>query len=129
MEIDEMKEIQLSAEDEAMIDEALKNARDPYDQQVAVLAEYDAAQELLIVKLKTGERLAIPRENLQGLASADPALVAKVKLEMLGMSVQWEELDMDFLVDRLRQGSYGSERWMRELESKSHDKLQQVAVR
>jgi hypothetical protein len=127
MEADEIDQIELSAEDQAMIDDALKNARDPYDHEVAVSAEYDALRELLIVKLKTGERLAIPRENLQGLATADPALVAKVELEMLGMSLHWEELDMDFLVDRLRQGSYGSERWMRELRRKHQADLPQAS--
>jgi hypothetical protein len=127
METDEIDELEMSAEELARIDEALANARDPYDHEVAVSAEYDAFRELPLVKLKTGERLAIPRENLQGLATADPALVAKVELEMLGMSLHWEELDMDFLVDRLRQGNYGSERWMRELRQKHQGDLQQAS--
>jgi len=127
MKTDETEEMELTPEVQAMIDEALKNARDPYDHEVAVSAEYDAVRELLIVKLKTGERLAIPRENLQGIATAAPALVAKVELEMLGMSLHWEELDMDFLVDSLRQGIYGSERWMRELRRKHQADLPQAS--
>jgi uncharacterized protein DUF2442 len=108
-------EIELTAEEEARIDEAIRNARDPRDEEVAVSAEYDQRQDLLIVRLKTGQRLAIPREDLQDLAGADPDKVSKVQLEMLGMSLHWEELNVDFRVDDLRQGLYGSERWMQGL--------------
>jgi hypothetical protein len=34
---------------------------------------------------------------------------------MLGKALRWEELDADFLVDGLRQGLYGNERWMKHL--------------
>jgi hypothetical protein len=111
-------EIELSAEEEARIDEAIREARDPYDEEVAVSAEYDRRQDLLIVRLKTGQRLAIPREDLQDLADADPERVAKVEIEMLGMALHWEELNVDFRVDDLRQGLYGSERWMGQLEQR-----------
>ena len=105
----------LSPDIEEQIDRAIANARDPYDDEVAVSAEYDKRHELLIVQLKTGQRLAIPREDLQDLADADPDKVSKVKLEMLGMALHWEDLDVDFLVEGLRQGRYGSERWMKQL--------------
>ena len=108
----------LSADIDRQIDEAIANARDPRDEEVAVSAEYDRRHDLLLVRLRTGQRLAIPREDLQGLADADPDKVSKVELEMLGMSLHWEELDVDFRVDGLRQGSYGSERWMRQLEQR-----------
>jgi hypothetical protein len=111
-------ESELSAEEEARIDEAIRNARDPRDEEVAVTAEYDRRQDLLIVRLKTGQRLAIPREDLQDLAGADPDKVSKVQLEMLGMSLHWEELNLDFRADDLRQGFYGSERWMDGLEAR-----------
>jgi len=105
----------LSADIDEQIDRAIANARDPYDYEVAVSAEYDRIHELLLVKLKSGQRLAIPREDLQGLADADPDKVAKVEIEMLGMALHWEDLDVDFRVDGLRQGSYGNERWMKQL--------------
>jgi hypothetical protein len=37
---------------------------------------------------------------------------------MLGMALHWEELDVDFRVDGLRQGLYGNERWMKQLEQR-----------
>jgi hypothetical protein len=112
--------IPLSAEEEARIDEAIRNARDPYDYEVAVSAEYDRQHELLLVKLRSGQRLAIPREDLQVLAEADPEKISKVEIEMLGMSLHWEELDVDFRVDGLRQGLYGNERWMKQLHERWH---------
>ena len=68
----DLDEISLSPEEEARIDAAIANARDPYDDEVAVAAEYDSRYDLLIVRLKTGQRLAIPREDLQALAVAAP---------------------------------------------------------
>jgi hypothetical protein len=120
-ESDLIDAIPLSAEEEARIDEAIRNARDPYDYEVAVSAEYDRSRELLLVKLKSGQWLAIPREDLQDLAEADPDKVSKVELEMLGMALHWEELDVDFRVDGLRQGSYGNERWMKQLEQRRRE--------
>jgi hypothetical protein len=120
-ESDLIDAIPLSAEEEARIDEAIRNARDPYDYEVAVSAEYDRSRELLLVKLKSGQWLAIPREDLQDLADADPDKVSKVELEMLGMALHWEELDVDFRVDGLRQGSYGNERWMKQLEQRRRE--------
>ena len=108
----------LSADIDEQIDRAIANARDPYDYEVAVSAEYDRIHELLLVKLKSGQRLAIPRENLQGLAEADPDKISKVEIEMLGMALHWEDLDVDFRVDGLRQGLYGNERWMKQLEQR-----------
>ena len=120
-ESDLIDAIPLSAEEEARIDEAIRNARDPYDYEVAVSAEYDRSRELLLVKLKSGQWLAIPREDLQDLADADPDKVSKVELEMLGMALHWEELDVDFRVDGLRQGLYGNERWMKHLEQRRRE--------
>jgi hypothetical protein len=120
-ETDLIDAIPLSAEEEARIDEAIRNARDPYDYEVAVSAEYDRSRDLLLVKLKSGQWLAIPREDLQDLADADPDKVSKVELEMLGMSLHWEELDVDFRVDGLRQGLYGNERWMKQLEQRRRE--------
>jgi hypothetical protein len=117
-ETDLIDAVPLSAEEEARIDEAIRNSRDPYDYEVAVSAEYDRSRDLLLVKLKSGQWLAIPREELQDLAGADPDKVSKVELEMLGMSLHWEELDVDFRVDGLRQGLYGNERWMKQLEQR-----------
>lgn len=111
----------LSADIDEQIDRAIANARDPYDYEVAVSAEYDRSRELMLVKLKSGQWLAIPREDLQDLADADPDKVSKVELEMLGMSLHWEELDVDFRVDGLRQGFYGNERWMKQLEQRRRE--------
>jgi hypothetical protein len=103
---------------ETAISRAVGEARDPYDHEIAVAAEYEPRYDLLILGLKTGQRLAIPREDLQGLAGADEKLVGKVEIGPFGLSLRWEQLDVDFLVDALRRGIYGSARWMRELEQR-----------
>ncbi|HEV2645790.1 MAG TPA: DUF2442 domain-containing protein [Acidobacteriaceae bacterium] len=119
----------LSADIDVQIDEAIRNARDPYDHEVAVLAEYDRGHDLLLVKLKSGQRLAIPREDLQGLAEADPNKVSQVEIEMLGTALHWGELDVDFQVDGLRRGLYGSEWWMNHLEQRRRKNMSAVLSR
>jgi hypothetical protein len=37
------------------------------------------------------------------------------------MALHWEELDVDFRVDGLRQGSYGNEHWMKQLERRRRE--------
>jgi len=106
---------------EEQIDHALATAADFYDYEVAVSAEYDRSHQLLILKLKSGQRLAIPQEDLQDLADAAPDKVSEVELEMLGSSLHWKELNVDFLVDGLRRGLYGSERWMKQLEQRRRE--------
>lgn len=114
-EIDAIDAIELTAEDEADIDEALRNARDPLNEEVVLSAHYDAGSDCISLILKTGQRLFLPREELQGLADAKPELVSKVEIEMLGKALHWEELNVDHLVDHLRRGFYGSARWMAQL--------------
>ncbi len=72
-----------------------------------------ASEDLLLIELKSGRRVAIPIEGLQDLADADRALVATVELdEMYGSYLHWEELNVDFSIVGLADGRYGSERWM-----------------
>jgi hypothetical protein len=111
----------LAANIEEQIDRAMAEARDPYDYEVAVLAEFDRRNALLLVK--SGQRLAVAQEDLQDLADADAELVSKVEIEMLGTCLHWEELDVDFGLDGLRQGRYGAEWWMDGLAERRRGRL------
>ena len=79
-EMREVGAVVLSAEDEGWIDEAMRNARDPEDEDVAVAARFDVPSRMLFVELKTGQRIAAAQEDLQDLYRADPADLAEVEI-------------------------------------------------
>ena len=101
------------------IDAALIEARryeeqhgpDPYATEVGYLE----GAHILIVRLNTGLRLAIPVENLQGLEAATAAQLSKVEMMGIGYAFFFPDLDADFYVPALIQGIYGNKHWMARL--------------
>lgn len=81
----------------------------------AIKAKYDARKARLVVELTNGVILMLPPQLLQGLQSATPAQIAKVKLSPLGSGLHWAELDADLSVAGLASGAFGSRIWMSEL--------------
>jgi hypothetical protein len=79
-------------------------------------AFYDATNERLVIELKWGPTLSIPRHLVQGLRDADPLLVAKVTLLPRGAALTWAALDVDISVEGLLKGRYGTRKWMAQLE-------------
>jgi hypothetical protein len=124
---DEEWEAPLDPETEAQIDRALANARDPEDEDVALSAKFDAQNRMLVLELKTGQRLAIPQEDLQGVSDADPANLSDVEILGPGAVVHWESLGEGFRVSDLRQGFYGSQRWMDGLAQRRRERLRRAS--
>jgi hypothetical protein len=108
-------EAPLDAETTAMIDAALERAKQEPTPVTAVSVSFDKQQCLLIIVLSSGQRLAIPQEDLQHLADASVEDAADVSIEMLGMGVHWEKLDLDFSVEGLIDGRRGNAKWMKQL--------------
>jgi hypothetical protein len=112
---DEELEAPLDAETEAMIDAALERAKHEPAPVTAVSVSFNKEHRVLIVLLCNGRRLAIPQEDLQHLADASVEDAAEVEIEMLGMGIHWEKLDLDFSVEGLNEGRRGSPLWMTRL--------------
>ncbi len=108
--------MRLDPETEAGIERAIAHVTDVPPEQNAVEARFDAATNMLIFALATGRRVAIPREDLQGLANASDEDVLQVEIEMLGMALHWEKLNVDFSVEGLLEGQTGNRYWMEKLE-------------
>jgi len=99
-----------------MFDEARARGREADRSAIrARNAWYDPETDRLVMLLTTGVEVAIPRQKLQRLKGAPPALVAEVELEMGGRYLHWEKLDADFTVGGLVAGIFGSKVWMSEL--------------
>lgn len=126
-EIAEIDAVVLSAEEEARIDEAIRTAHDPDDQEVALAASFDPHHRVLLVELKTGQRLAIPQEDLQDISDADPADLVEVEILGPGTALHFERVMEAVSVDHLRRDVYGSERWMSGLAQRRRERLQKAS--
>ena len=109
-------DILLDAETEASIERAMAQATEVSPEMMAIEARFDAATNMLIFVLATGRRVAIPREDIQGLATASDEDVAQIEIEMLGTALHWEKLNVDFSIEGLITGRTGNRLWMEKLE-------------
>jgi hypothetical protein len=126
-EIEEINGIVLSPEDEADIDWAIANARDPEDEEVAVAASFDVANRILLIELRTGQRLAVPQEDLQDIYRANPEDLADVEIIPTGTALHFEKAMEGVRVDSVRRGIYGSEKWMAGLAQRRRERLQRAS--
>jgi len=100
---------------DAEIDAAVKRARLESEPPTAVSARYHLSTDSVIIGLKSGRRLIVPREEIQGLATARRRDVAAIEIENLGTALSWPLLDLDFSIEGLLKGVTGNRRWMQEL--------------
>ena len=78
-------------------------------------ARYDQTTNRLILGLKSGAVFIVPCDLIQGLREAAPEQIAKVKLGPRGASLHWAKLDVDFSVEGVVQGRFGTKKWMENL--------------
>lgn len=90
----------------------MANARDLEDEEIAVTASFDVAKRILHIELKTGQRLAIPQEDLQDIYRANSVDLADVEIIGSGAALHFEKAMEGIHVDAVRREIYGSERWM-----------------
>jgi hypothetical protein len=99
------------------IDRALLRAKTEDNDPRAVQVEYRPGPglDLLILKLSDGQRLCIPRENLQGLQNASKQDIANIEILGKGTGLHWPALDVDLYVPALLRHVYGNRSWMAKL--------------
>ena len=94
------------------IDAALEDAKSLPDRARALSAEYNRALDLIILKISNGQRLVIPREQLQGLEDATEAQLSDIEITT-GVNIGWRKLDVDHYLPYLLEGRYSTEHWRR----------------
>jgi len=101
----------------ADFDRAIVRAKRLRDEPLVTEAQYmpGPGLDLFIFKLSDGHRLAIPREDLQGLQSGTKGQLTRVEIVGGGTGVHWPDLDADLYVPSLLRGIYGSKTWMAEI--------------
>lgn len=90
---------------------ALAKATEPR----AIAAYYDASNQLITIRLKSGATFSFPPDIAQGLAGASAQELAEVEITPFGDALHWEKLDADFSISGLLMGVFGSKSWMAEL--------------
>ena len=83
---------------------------------LAELVEFEFEKRLLILHLSTGRRFVLPMEDVQGLRQATKGQLEDYDLQE-GQGIEWPALGVAHSVERLLQGVYGTEGWMRKLRS------------
>jgi hypothetical protein len=76
----------------------------------AVSAEFIRSLDIILIKTDDGERLAIPRERMQGLENATPEQLVNIQI-FDGNDIRWPDLDVDHYLPYLLEGRYSTERW------------------
>lgn len=105
------------------IDAALEAAKLLPPEPHALTGKYVPDLDLILLGLNDGRRLAIPREQLQGLQNATPAQIAHIEI-FGGTDICWPELDLDHHLRSLIVGRYGSAKWMESLQAKWQQTLE-----
>lgn len=95
------------------IEEALAAAKALDREPRALSAEYVGGRaDVFVIRLSTGGRLTIAREELQGLQGANEVQASEIELWGGGISLAWPQLDVDHYLPYLLEGRYGSDAWM-----------------
>ena len=84
---------------------------EPQAQQVT----YDRAKEQLVIELKNGVMILLPRHLLQGLQDATAEQIAALQVGPRGASLHWESLGVSFSLAGLMAGIFGTQAWLQEL--------------
>jgi len=93
-----------AAEDRGRIEYATK--------PLALAARYDRSTATLAVELANGCQFVFPPRLVQGLEFATDDQLERVRI--LGLGVEWEELDVQIKIESLLAGRFGSLRYMTE---------------
>lgn len=76
---------------------------------------YDDSNGRLILELLDGRLIGIPIGQIQGLSAEPPEKIAEFELSPLGDALVWDRLDLEFGIEGLVNGVFGTRAWMAEL--------------
>ena len=75
---------------------------------------FDRASSRLVIDLTNGSTFAFDPRLAQGLEKATAEEIEKVEILGVGFGLHWEDLDVDFSVESLLAGRFGTRRYMAE---------------
>lgn len=93
---------------------AVRRGRRPQQSRAAGV-RYCTETGRIEVELSSGAMFAFPAELVQGLHGAAATDLEDVEIYGAGTALHWERLDVDYKLDALMAGVFGTRAWMREL--------------
>jgi len=124
--VDEMNE---QEQDEMIVRAIAAGARADATEPRAQSAWYDAESDRVVIALRNGVELRIPRSLLQGLQQTSPEELTNVEILADGYGLHWEEPDVDFTIPGLAAGIFGTKSWMSRLGGRSRSQAKGEAAR
>jgi hypothetical protein len=106
---------------DAEVDAALERAGNEQDNPAPRIVEatYHRDLDLFVLKISNGQRLLLPREDLQFVADATPEQAADFTVHAHGRFIWWTGLDEGFRVQGLLEGRTGNAKWMERLQRRA----------
>lgn len=83
----------------------------------AAQAFYVADDNKVGILLRNGLEIRIPAQMIQGLQNATPTQIANITLTASGNALHWEDFDTQMSVEGLVAGIFGTEAWMRQIQT------------
>lgn len=85
----------------------------------AVSAHYDKKSKRIVLEMQNGVTLLVPADLIQGLHNADEKSLSDFDLMSQGSQIHWHDLDVQFYVEDLLKGVFGTPKWMKSLRGSS----------
>ena len=81
----------------------------------ATSAHFDKKSQRLVFEMQNGVALLVPIHLIQGLAGGSAKLLSDFQLLNEGTQIHWDKLDVQFYIQDLLRGIFGTPNWMRSL--------------
>lgn len=81
----------------------------------ASAARFDTKSKRIVLEMKNGVTLLVPVALIQGLQTNNEKALSDFELMLEGTQIHWNELDVQFYIEDLLRGVFGTPRWMKNL--------------
>ncbi len=79
-------------------------------------AKYDKKSKRLVLEMQSGTTLLVPVHLIQGLQTNDDKALSDFDLVIENTQIHWHTLDVQFYIESLLQGVFGTPKWMNNLQ-------------
>ena len=81
----------------------------------AASARYDKNSKRLVLEMRNGTTVLVPVNLIQGLQTGDDKSLGDFDLVGEGTQIHWHSLDVQFYIEDLLRGVFGTPKWMSKL--------------
>ena len=79
----------------------------------AASANYDKKSKRMVLEMQNGVMLLVPIHLIQGLQTEDEKALSDFDLLRKGSQIHWHSLDVQFYIEDLLKGVFGTPKWMK----------------